>query len=376
MDLTPLTTLINLSLGSVTPGLQLTIIAQGQTVYSQAHGFLDPKHRIPATLESVYDVASLTKLFTAILTLQLVEQGHLQLDQPIAPIIPEFIGARAIQPFEDPLHPGQVITLSPDPRSYDAERVTVQDILTHSSGLPPWRPLFQQGDPASAWHLALTTPFAYPPRTQIAYSDIGFIILGLMIERLTGYSLKHTVQSRILDPLQLKTIRFGPIVSSQQVAPTEYCQWRQRRILGEVHDENAAGLGGVAGHAGLFATAPELALLGQCLLAGGDPVLQPETVVQMIQPQAVDGRIRRGLGVALRVDDPRASSFALSPQAFGHTGFTGTSLWMDPCRQLVVACVTNSLYYGRERDDILAFRVALHQAVVDGLRSVGGRAVC
>ena len=149
------------------------------------------------------------------------------------------------------------------------------------------------------------------------------------------------------------------------VAPTEFCAWRGRRIIGAVHDENAARLGGIAGHAGLFATASDLARFGQAFLDGS--LLSRETVAEMTRVQAQDGDIRRGLGFALWSPDPAASGNPFGPGAFGHTGFTGTSLWMDPGRGLVVAALTNRVYYGRDADGIGAFRVALHRAIVEAV---------
>lgn len=148
------------------------------------------------------------------------------------------------------------------------------------------------------------------------------------------------------------------------MAPTELCAWRGRRLAGEVHDENAARLGGVAGHAGLFGTAGDLAALGQMYLEGGRPLLRPDTVAEMVRLQAEEGSTRRGLGFALWSPDPEASGNPFSQRAFGHTGFTGTALWVDPERDLVVASLTNRVYYGRDAAGITAFRVALHRAIV------------
>ena len=150
----------------------------------------------------------------------------------------------------------------------------------------------------------------------------------------------------------LTATRYLPIAGqpydTANIAPTEWCAWRKRRVLGEVHDENAARLGGVAGHAGLFSSAPELARFGQAYLDGGAPLLAPATVAEMTRLQMEDGAIRRGLGFALWSPDPEASSNPFHPSAFGHTGFTGTSLWIDPSRALLVALLTNRVYYGRD----------------------------
>jgi CubicO group peptidase (beta-lactamase class C family) len=156
------------------------------------------------------------------------------------------------------------------------------------------------------------------------------------------------------------------------IAPTEFCAWRGRRIVGEVHDENTYRLGGVAGHAGLFSSAHDLATFGQSFLVTGQyPIpntqhlLCPATIAEMTRLQAQDGVVRRGLGFALWSPDPEASGNPFSRAAFGHTGFTGTSLWIDPERSLVVAVCTNRVYYGRDAGGILEFRVRLHRAIVE-----------
>jgi CubicO group peptidase (beta-lactamase class C family) len=172
------------------------------------------------------------------------------------------------------------------------------------------------------------------------------------------------VAERVTEPAGLERTHYLPIgpgwAPADNVAPTELCAWRGRRVAGEVHDENAASLGGVAGHAGLFSTAADVAAFGQIFLDGGQPLLRADTVAEMTKPQHED----RGLGFALWSPDPTASGHPFSTRAFGHTGFTGTSLWIDPERELVVALLTNEVYHGRANRRIGALRSALHRAVV------------
>jgi CubicO group peptidase (beta-lactamase class C family) len=151
---------------------------------------------------------------------------------------------------------------------------------------------------------------------------------------------------------------------ASEFAPTEFCRWRQRRIVGEVHDENAWRLGGVSAHAGIFSTAEEVARFGQAFLDSGQPILSPESVSEMTRLQAEYGAIRRGLGFILWSPDPETSGNPFDPLAFGHTGFTGTALWIDPTRQLVVALLTNDVYGGRQGRGIMELRVQVHRAVV------------
>jgi serine-type D-Ala-D-Ala carboxypeptidase len=199
------------------------------------------------------------------------------------------------------------------------------------------------------------------------YSDIGLMLLGLAIERLTDSALDRVVAKRVTEPLGFAHTRYlavGTDHNLASVAPTEVCGWRGRRVKGEVHDENAASLGGVAGHAGIFSTAADVAAFGQVFLDNGRPLLRAETVGEMSQEQATHGSLRRGLGFVLWSPDPEASGNPLSQRAFGHTGFTGTSLWIDPQRLLVIALLTNDVYYGRVGRSIGSLRVAVHRTIV------------
>jgi CubicO group peptidase (beta-lactamase class C family) len=366
----------------VFPAAQMEICRDGEVVFSEAYGWLDPdEQRHAVGRETLFDLASVTKLFTATAFMRLTEQGRASFDQPVSEVLPEFGGARPIQSYEDPLAPGGMVSVEVNNAAtggmMDASRVTFRHLLTHTSGLPAWRPLFRQGSREAALRMAVETFFSYPIGARSVYSDIGLILIGLSIERLTGLRLDRAVRQFVLDPLGLSRTRYfrlpplesepGDIITN--VAPTEVCAWRGRRIVGEVHDENAASLGGIAGHAGLFSTASDVAALGQAYLDGGGPLLLPETVAEMTRLQAEDGMIRRGLGWALWSPDPEASGNPFGPGAYGHTGFTGTSLWIDPQRRLVIALLTNRVYYGRDAAGILELRVAVHRAIVEATDS-------
>jgi CubicO group peptidase (beta-lactamase class C family) len=195
------------------------------------------------------------------------------------------------------------------------------------------------------------------------------MLLGLAIATLTARPLDAAVGRLVLDPLGNPAIPFGPVPAAQ-AAPTEYCAWRGRRIRGEVHDENAWAMGGVAGHAGLFGTAAAVASLGQAWLAdcqGANRLLPQWLAAEATGLQAEDGVVRRGLGWAAWSPDPDSASHPLSRRTFGHTGFTGTSLYVDPERELVIACLTNEVYKGRQARQIGRLRVALHERVVEAL---------
>ncbi len=218
--------------------------------------------------------------------------------------------------------------------------------------------------------MALQTAFAYPAGAHVIYSDIGLIIAGWAIEHIAGKPLDAVVREQVTQPLGLDTVSYGPM-PCEMAAPTEYYVHQGRRMCGEVHDENAFALNGVAGHAGIFGNARDVAALGEALraaLAGASrsPLLKRETLQEMTRLQAQDGDVRRGIGFALWSPNPQAMSHALSHQAFGHLGFTGTSLWIDPERKLTFACLTNHIYYGRESADTMTpFRAALSRAIAD-----------
>ncbi|MDH7486439.1 MAG: serine hydrolase [Anaerolineae bacterium] len=355
------------ALGRVFPAAVLVVRQGGRIVFHRAYGFLDPEARQqPTQADSLFDLASLTKLFTATAFMTLVEAGLVALDQPVRTVLPEFDGHRPIRPYADPLHPGQEIAVvPPTDETVDAGRVTFRHLLAHTSGLPAWSPLYRLESGQAALQAALSSPFSYPTGSRVVYSDLGFILLGEAIARLSGQPLDVTLRGLVLDPLGLSaTCSLAP---PSRIAPTELCPWRGRRLRGEVHDENAARLGGIAGHAGLFGSAADVAALGQVYLDGGAPLLRAETVAEMTRLQAQDGLTRRGLGWALWSPDPEASGHPFSQRAYGHTGFTGTSLWVDPARELVVALLTNRVYYGRDPEGIRDFRLRLHKAVVGAL---------
>ncbi len=369
-DFSAVDAVIRAALERVFPAAQVVVLRAGQRQFAAAYGWLDPETRLrPVTTDTLFDLASVTKLFTVTAFMALVEAGRVGLDQPVQTVLSEFSGLRPIQPYEDPLAPGQWVKVDAETiaGTVDAGAVTFRHLLAHTSGLPAWRPLYREPSPDAARRMALGTFFSYPVGSRTVYSDIGLILLGLSIEQLTGLTLERAIARLVSEPLGLQHTRFLPVggTVTVQAAPTEECRWRGWRIVGEVHDENAAGLGGVAGHAGLFSTAGDVARLGQMYLDRGRPVLQPATVEEMTRLQAQDGDVRRGLGFALWSPDPEASGHAFGPAAFGHTGFTGTSLWIDPSRELVVAVMTNRVYYGRDAAGILAFRVDLHRAIVE-----------
>ncbi len=301
---------------------------------SRAYGWLDPDtQQRPTQEDTLFDLASVTKLFVVTAFMALVQEGRTGLDDPVRTVLPEFDDMRPIRPYEDPLNPGALVAVDAgqpatgQAATVDASRVTFRNLLAHTSGLPAWRPLYREESAEAARRLALTTFFSYPTGARAIYSDIGLMLLGMSIERLTGLRLDEAVRQRVTELLGMERTRYLPVKgsvngrisqggcapgeSAGNIAPTELCTWRERRVVSEVHDENAARLGGIAGHAGLFSTASDVATLGQSYLAsiqpagqltqgyraGPGPLLSAETVAEMTCLQAEDGMIRRGLGL-------------------------------------------------------------------------------
>lgn len=367
-------TIVN-QLETTAPAISLAVFLQGDLIVERSYGYIDPETRMrPVLNDTLFDLASVTKLYTTTGFLIQVAKGNVALDDPVVSVIPEFAG-NGPRPIEGGQNPH---TLEREPATasgtVDPATITFRHLLTHTSGLPPWRDLFlnvgptppppDTADPvmhhdrlAKALDLIATYPFIAQPGEGVHYSDIGLILLGTALARLHGYQLDETIEG-LVD----RNVLYNP--DPQECVPTEYDErWRKRRVMGEVHDENACALGGIAGHAGLFATAYTVGQLGVRWLEaidGGSGWLLPEIAREAVRPQAED----RGLGWVMRSSQGSSSGRLFSPNSFGHTGFTGTSLWIDPERSLVVSLLTNSVYYGRNRAEIIQFRPVIHDAII------------
>ncbi len=286
---------------------------------------LPPRRRIPARPGTVFDLASLTKLFTAIVALQAVERGTIELDAAVASSMEEFAAA-------------------------GKERVTVRHLLTHTSGLPAELPLYDCPSPAAMRHLLLSRPLSFPPGTACRYSDPGMIAVQWLLERVTGTPLETLVADGITGPLGMTGTGFRPAGPPERLAATEderrpWARLDRGPLHGVVHDENAHALGGVAGHAGLFAPAADLGLLCRALLAGGGPVLRPGTVAEMVRDQGLPG----GRGLGPEIGRPEFMGELAGPRTAGHTGFTGTSLVADFDSGAWVVLLANSVHPVRTR---------------------------
>jgi len=352
-----LSRLLQASVGQVAPAIAVQVRQGGEIIHDETAG---------CVADTLFDLASLTKLWTVTAALRLAAAGKLTLDQPVSDWLPDFTGERPIRPYENPLQPGEVVRVTQNDGTVDAGQVRLRQLMIHTSGLPAWRPIYLQ--PAGERRrFVLDTFFSYPTGTRVVYSDLGLILLAWALEQAAGQPLAAAIARLVTEPLRQDTTAYGPITPERTV-PTEFCRWRGRRIRGEVHDENAYSLDGVAGHAGLFAAVGDVAELGQAwldVLQGQSDFLPVELAREAIRLQAEDGPVRRGLGWALWSPSPESASHPLSQEAFGHTGFTGTSLYIDPARELVIACLTNEVYNGRENRLIGAFRLALHETVCE-----------
>ncbi|HET9402503.1 MAG TPA: serine hydrolase, partial [Candidatus Acidoferrales bacterium] len=308
--------------------------------------------------DTVYDAASLTKpVVTTTLAAQFVEAGRMQLDAPISVLLPEWL------------------TAAKDKSSAQIDwrkRVTLRNLLTHTSGLPGHVDYFANSKSEhDIVERAITEPLMYEPGTKSEYSDLDFMLLGEMIERLTGRTLDSLAAEKIFAPIGMRDTSFNPSAKMKsRIAPTENdTAFRKEQVRGEVHDENAWAMGGVAGHAGLFTTAGDLAAFAQMMLNGGiyahHRVLRRSTVEDFTEAQAVSAKART-LGWMAPTENSSSGRY-FSAESFGHTGFTGTSLWIDPKKDLFVALLTNRVYPTRENDKLAKLRPAIHDAVVEGL---------
>jgi beta-N-acetylhexosaminidase len=337
------------------PGATLAVGYRGK-VAVHAFGKLSYDAKAEATAPAtMYDIASLTKVVaTTTLVAKLAEGDFavpLDLDAKIERYLPEWASG---------------------PNAEWRHRVTVRHLLTHTSGLPPfkeyWRTSKSKQDTLTK---IFAEPLEYEPGTKEVYSDLGIILMAEIIERLTGRKLDDLANSSIFSPLAMKdTMYRTPKKLWPAIAPTEIDNnLRHRLVQGEVHDENAFAIGGVSGHAGVFSTAPDLAAFCQMLLNGGvyghERILRRATVAQFTTPQQLSGGTRT-LGWAVPTEGGSSGNY-FSAHSFGHTGFTGTSIWIDPDRQLFVVLLTNRVHPTRENMKIQKVRVALHDTVMQAL---------
>ncbi len=291
----------------------------------------------PCDAGSIFDLASLTKLVTTAVVLSLVRERVLDLAMPFRDLVPDFRGARK-------------------------DEVTLRHVLTHTAGLQWWLPLWQQvrSLEEAVWRAA-QEPLAEAIGT-FRYSDLGYLMLTQGLANAAGRPFADLARERVLGPVEAETCAFGPRPPLGCAATERDETWRRTRLRGEVHDENAFAVGGVAGHAGLFGTAADVAAIARVYRDGA--VIGDDLAALARTEQVRDGNVRRGLGLALRAPRDAMVGRHFGIDAYGHTGFTGTSVWIDPALGLTVVLLTNRVYFGRDNDDALyRFRIAVHEAV-------------
>jgi len=329
---------------SAFPGAIAVVGSRAGILAQSAAGRLDAADATAPNEQTLWDLASLTKVIgMTSAVLHLAQRGRLDLDAPVQRYLPEWTG------------PGK-------------ERVTLRHLLTHSGGLPSWRPLYKEATSAAhALSLVLATPLDTTPGARMVYSDLGAILMGQVATRVAGMPFDQYVTREVFRPLGMRETQWRPAASLRpRIAPTEVDPWRQRHLRGEVHDENAFALGGVSAHAGLFSSAADLSRFARMYLNHGSldgvRVFDSATIARFtsLQDSALSSR-------ALGWEKPSGSNSAgrrMSRAAFGHTGFTGTSIWIDPSHDVFVLLLTNRVNPTRENRRIGQVRISLADAVM------------
>jgi CubicO group peptidase (beta-lactamase class C family) len=321
-------------------GAVARIERHGTPVFERAYGVTRADDEgVPVYVDTRFDLASITKLFVSTLALMLVAEMRVELDQPLLEWMPEW-------------------------RDRPQAPITMRMLLAHTSGMnsgADYRTLLDR----NVAEFALTRPLVAAPGERVIYSDLGMIALGTAVERIEGRSLQAIVAKRF----RRSSLAFNPGSRERRMIPaTEEDAWRGR-VQGKVHDEKAYLMNGVAGHAGLFGTAADVASLAEAYLAAAGGRVQrllPDALArEAVREAAYDPVLRRGLGWALKTNDDNSCGRLMSMETFGHTGFTGTCIWADPARDASGVLLTNSVYFGR--NDSRPLRAAFFEALVEAL---------
>ncbi|MDQ6768117.1 MAG: beta-lactamase family protein [Candidatus Eremiobacteraeota bacterium] len=336
------------ALDEVCAAAVLHVRCEDEIVCDEAFGTCAPAGDA-VTTDSIFDLASITKLFVGTALLALHDQRRIALDDRIAGVIPEFAGI--------------------DQRRL---RVNYRHLLTHTSGLPAHVNVRDELGAAAVIARVCNTPLTAAPGASVTYSDLGFMLAGEAVARMVGATLDQALRSLVFAPLQLADTCYRPPQSlTSRIVCTEKDDWRKRLLRGEVHDENCWAMGGIAGHAGLFGTAADVARLAEMYRVGGavgpNRTLLRHTAKAATREQASGEDERRGLAWAIKASDRHSSGSRLSPDSYGHTGYTGTSVWVDPRRSLTVVLLTNRVIFSRHPEPIRSLRATVHDAVVEDL---------
>jgi len=331
------------------PGAVLLVSHNGNTIYEKGFGhFTYDTSSASVTNKTIYDIASLIKVIaTTTAAMICLDKNLFELDDKVSKFIPEFA-------------------------QNGKENITILNLLLHNSGMPAWKKYYSlnlsaEGIVNDIYKLKTE----YEPGTKTVYSDLGFIVLGKLVEKVSGRTLDRFCGEEIFLPLQMTETFFNPPDTLKfRIAPTEMDNyWRMKQIQGEVHDETAALLGGVAGHSGLFSTGPDLIKLLQMILNNGtfngQQLIKPETVE--LFTKRFSEKSTRALGWDTKSEKGSSAGNYFDETSFGHLGFTGTSVWIDATRKLIVVFLTNRVYPSRENKKILKIRPKLHDAVIHAI---------
>lgn len=332
------------------PAAVLAVTSQGKLVALKGFGCFTYEINSPrVTAGSIFDLASVSKVVgTTAMAMILYELGLLDLEMPVSSIVPEFAD-------ED----------------VRRNEITLRMLLAHSSGLPAYERLFlRETSKSGLLAAAFSTPLIADPGTEAVYSDIGFVIMGIALERLADESLDQFCQREVFGPLGMTRTTYNPPPSwRDSTVPTAVDQtFRDRVVQGEVQDENASVLGGVAGHAGIFSNAEDMSKFAHCMLNGGKPILRPETITRFTQRESTPHGTSRALGWDTP-SSPSQSGQYFSPSSFGHLGYTGTSIWIDPERQISISLLTNRTWPDCANQTIKQVRPRVHDAIMEVLRA-------
>lgn len=343
----------------VFPGGVLAVAHQGIIRHLSAYGYANLFTRQPVDLNTRFDLASLTKpLATTLSVMQLVQRGRLSLNDVLTSFFPDL----------------------PDK---EKECIRIEDLLLHAAGMPDYRPYYKQlvhipsaGRREALKQMLLQEPLAYEPGTRTLYSDPGFMLLGIIVEAVSRDFLFDYISESVYRPMVLTSLvpdkRMG-LHGTDNVAATEYCPWRKKSLVGEVHDENAHVCGGFSGHAGLFGTAEDILKLLEGVAAayhGRDTggIFETEVVRRFF---AFSDQHARVLGFDRPSETNSSAGSRFSQKTIGHLGYTGVSFWMDLSKDIVVVLLTNRVHPSRENEKIRTFRPILHDRVMDVLNAGG-----
>lgn len=335
--------------GGVFPGVAAAVGSAAAVEYYTAGVTAPLPQASPVGTDTLYDVASLTKPLTAIAAMILLERGYWRLDDPVCLFAPEF-------------------------DVDDKRQITLRHLLTHSSGLSAHEPLYLAcHGTAEMVETIAATPLKHGIGEKVIYSCLGFILLGHLIGRACGAPLSEVLSNEILAPLGMSNTFYpgiSPVVNHSRTAPTEYCPWRNKLMWGEVHDENAYAQGGISGNAGLFSTVTDMALLACMILNRG--ALNGRTILSRASMELMEANhtigLNEGRGLGWQKKTGRLSWFGdlAADDSYGHTGFTGTSLWISPSQNAFTVVLSNRVYPTRDNNLHIRFRALFNNVALSG----------